>query len=973
MRYLSSFMIFSILGVSLLGCSGDGNINTVAQLDIDEPTTALFNPGTSVLPIPNDILFSRQSPSDGTMYVGDDLSNPVIAGIDALDGNSVSAPFDIPFSGSLDREQVLDAANFKVLQESIVPNPNQNVFLLPLSYPSDDPLSQASVDIDGVSVSVEVPTFAEALVYQGAVATGNIDALLDLAMPTARAEIISLDGGVDNVLRITPLRPLAPKTKYLVVLTDSIVDSNAEPVAASISYTNFKNQQNELIPSLEPLKQAVQGWERLAAGYFGFKQAVYDSAGVAFTAPSSNNIVFSLTFTTGGTTDVLTSVAAPETFFERSFSTLYKQRAIVNLVTGVYNLSGDNSSLSDETDSQINTTINALLTTQTSPLYSASLAGAIAAGANYSALSADASAAFIMQKAAAQAAVTVQDVALTAVNMVGALAGIADADVSDIFAVPKERETRFFRVDDIGDINPLFAANESTGRPAVPAKVYQGEITLPMFQALPELENSGSEIQTSRWIADENIGTLMDTALELEAGTARPSDMVTYRFPFPDGKTAQGTLNEVTSPVTAILPNADIVGLFGVTKPEAGWPVVIYVHGIGRDRSNALPLGAGLSAACINSTGDGPSGAPCYATVFIDQPLHGIGPNGSSVPGLISSTNPNEALVPNIGDNLPSASLTERHYDYTASATGAPTPMNYDEGFGTSGSLFVNLTNFSNARDNLRQMSIDLMNLAASIDSMDINGDGISDDIDPDNVYFIGHSLGAVDGIPFVAINNSDAVQNSPFSNQPFIKAGAFLMTGAGLPRLLTNSPSFAPGVLQGLAAASDALKQGQSGLESYLSVFQGVFDSIDPLNFASLLSDANGSTGVFLAEVVGDGSDTNLGDQTISNALDPIWGEQYGPLYTELDNGFVIDSFAAPLSGTEPLIYQFDAENTADVVSDGDAAVLVTRFTQGSHGTPVSSDNPSVFFEMLTQIVTFFASDGDVDGSIITDTSLVE
>jgi hypothetical protein len=971
-----SFLAASWL--TLTACSGDSD---KPERSPDTPprgeeTRVIFNPSAGQIPVPNDLLFARQAASeegaDGTMLAGSDPTNPVVTGIDALDGNSVLSPIDIKFSGSLDTNQTLDAASFAAMGSSVVPNPNQNVFLLPLSFPSGDPLDQAAVDFDGdgATTPVEVPTFAKAAAYQQAVATQNQAALMALATPTARAEIISLDGGINNVIRITPLEPLEPETKYLVVVTDEIQDASGYNVYPSHAYNFIRDPDSPFdaddatVNSLRKLRSAITSWEQLATGYFGFMQRVYDAAGIEATAPTGEDIVFSLTFTTGGTDAILKSIAAPETFIEKNLRSQYRKDAISKLVNGTYNLSGDNSGQTNATDGAINSTINVLLTSpqlpdgSPNPLYNEAIANAIAGGADYATLAADASAAHVMQRSAAEAAIRVHetdgtDIATEAVGTVIALAGGDPAQVPAAFPSPMPRATSFFRVDPASEINPALIA---------PAFVYQGQITLPRYQPVPA-GGDGSAITTTSWTA----ATLGNGAL------TPPSDKVTYRFPFPEKQV------DVTVPVLATLPDEQTLGALGITKPAEGWPVVIFVHGINTDRSASLPLANALAAACVNPDTGEQTAAPCFATVAIDQPLHGVAPAGSTVPGLVSVTDPDSTLAPNLPGS-PAADLTERHFDFTADAQANPVPMDYAAEIGASGSLFINLSNFTNVRSNLQQMVLDLLNLNASLGGMDVDGDGSADDIDASRVYFIGYSLGGINGTSFIAVNNDPAVQASPFNQLPKIQSAALLKTGGGIPRLLTNSPSIAPRVLQGLAGASDALTQGNSGLETYLNVFQGILDSVDAVNFAADLADANGSTGVLLTEIVGDGTAQNPPDLVVPNAADTLWGENKGPLDMVLENGFVIDSFPAPLSGTEPLAAQFGAVPTAQATSDGDPAVLITRFTEGSHSTPVTAGNTAadpltsgaVFMEIVQQIATFFAFNGDVPGSIVTNESVV-
>ena len=989
MKHLTTLSVCALLGLVLSACSGDDNDDTPeAGVLPKDRTYVIFNPAFSQLPTPNDILFAGETAADGTMSAGVDPENPVIGGIDVLDGNSLISPLDITFSGSLSTSQSLDAGSFAVVGTAIIPNPDQNVFLLPLTFPSGDGLLQASADIndDGAPESIEVPTFAEALAYQTAVATGNVELLSSLAVPTARAEILSLDGGQNNVLRISPLKPLLPKTKYLVVLTN-MVDENDNPVFRSGAYESIRDPDTNLAgvsEALLPLRPAVQTWEQLAQGYFGFMQSVYSAASISASAPVYDDILLTLTFTTTAAEDILTSVAAPETFFEDSIRSGYKKDAIVKLVTGVYTLDGVGNGLTSVTDGAINQTLSFLLTSpilpdeSPNPLYNPAIAGGIAQGASYAVLAEDASAAYLMQRAATEAAIQVHDSgdALSgdkepfvdiASEALGTVLALSSNNPAALFPIPGPRVSSFFRVDSASAINPALAA---------PALVYQGQITLPEYQVHPS--ESGVELVTDTWTADPTIGGIIDFGKGQPEGTTPPSPNTTYRFPFPSEKA------QATAPIMAVLPDATTLGNFGISKPEAGWPVVISLHGITTDRSTTLPVADAMAFACVASDLSGPSGAPCFATIAIDRILHGLAPSGGVVAGLYGASDPAASIEPNVPADSPNAvseSLQERHFNFTADAAAQPMAMNYDAGVGASGSLFINLSNFANGRDHLRQTIIDLLNVNASISTMDIDGDGLANDLDPSRVYFIGTSLGGIEGIPFVAINNSAAVQSSPFNALPEIKAAVFVNTGGGIPRLLTNSPSFSGQILGGLAAASDQLSTGTSGLETYLNVFQGVLDSVDPIHYAPMLAASRGNTGILLTEIVGDGSAAHPSDQTIPNAADERWGAANGPLATTLGNGFVVSNSPAPLSGTEPLLAQFGAIKTADAVASADPAVVVTRFTEGSHGTSISAGNTAVdefssaavFAEMVTEMVSFFALDGVLPGSIVVNSDVVE
>ena len=947
------------LSVSLLSsCGGDDNTKEdIAPID---RTLIIFSPGSSELPLPNDLLFASDPTGDGTMFAGNDPTNPVIQAIDTLDGSSVLAPIDITIDGSLDPNQTLSAANFVNINGNVIPNPNQNIFLLPLTYPSNDPLLQ---------VTGEVPSFAEAIEYQVAVATNNTAELARLAMPAARADIISLDGGTNNVIRINPLKPLRPKTKYLVVI-GQVLDASGNPVFASEAYTNLRDPNTNLelfgdnAAGLIAVRAAIQGWEQLAAGYFGFMQSVFSAAGVTASAPTQDSIISSYTFTTGGTTDILQTAAAPQFFFEQTLTTSYRKDAISKLIAGTYNISGTLDASLSNTDNAIITQLNNLITVPAfgdtpNPLYNPTLAAAIASGAQYDTLSTDVSTAYLLQTIAAEAAIMIHnsgsealgdqapfvDIRTEAIGTVASLATAANKPVTELFAVPASQDTTFFRVDQTSDIVPSLQS---------PSRVYQGQITLPQLMAIPTTDIS--LIKTSQWQANTEVGALLDTIRGADAGTTPPSSNVTYRYPL---TMVQDT---VTVPILATLPDENFLANFGITKPENGWPVIIYVHGILGDRSMSLPLASALASACVAPDLSGPSGLPCYATVAIDQTVHGVEPSGSAVPGIISVTDPDQSITPNLPEgspNTPSASLTERHYNITADASANPIPMDYSADIGASGSLFINLSNFGNARDNLRQMAFDLLNLNASIVNMDINEDGMANDIDPNNVFFAALSLGAIDGFPFIAVNNTDIAQESPFTQLPRVKGAAAFNTGGGILRLLTNSPTFSETILLGLSAATDgALFQGSSGLETYKNIFQGVLDSIDPMNFASTMR-AN-TTSIFLTEVIGDGTSANPSDRVIPNAADSVWGEQFGPLmFVNSETGFEIQGFPAPLSGTEPLINELNAIPTTNEAIEAGSSI-VTRYTEGSHGTSVSADNPEAFIDIVTTIARLFQTQID-------------
>lgn len=1012
------------VAIGLYGCGGASD--PAPDLRKDAVSAApVFNPSEGEFPIPNDFLFAQETAGDGTMTAGSDPTNPVITGIDNLDGASTLAHIDIKFDDSLNAAQTLDADAFIVSGGSVIPNPNQNVFLIPLRYPGGDPLNNSG----------ETPTLADAFDYQVWAAkaqAGDMSAQASLAAlavnQEVRADIISLDGGTNNVLRITPLQPLRPKTKYLVVLTNELESASGDPVEESTTYLALSDPDFDFSGNAagQAAQAAVGGWERLANGYFSFLDQVFQSVGASSSV--SRDIVLSYTFTTGSPDTVLEAIAAPSVFFEETFVTSERQDAIGKLVAGTYNLDADNAGLAaDPVGAAINSQINQLLTNEGAgwEYFNSTLAAAITADVytDYADVEDDSSLAHLVQLAAGDAAEAVLNptVAIDCVDSdavpgfesIKETAACGAAGLIAQLPIPKTRTTNFYRLDCTGSVATGCAS--PLGDITLPALVAQGEITLPYYLEEPANAADGTNLVTGSWEADETLYNNLSALIQASGGDALPafpSNKVTYRIPFPEKK------SDVIVPIIVVYPNEAIPV---VSRPAGGWPVVIFQHGITTNRGSALPMAAALANACVDPsdpTGNTATGADCYATVVIDQPLHGIQPEGDF--GLTSVDDPDaapDAGGVQIGSNTPSAGLTERHFSFYRGATGLPTPMDYASDTGTTGTLFSNLTSFATGRDNLRQGAVDLMNVLASIKDMDIDeqdadADGNDPDLDTANVYVVGHSLGGVNGIPFLSVNNDTDVQTAQTTLQALItassgagtaqavapvpirpSAAAFLNTGGFVTQLLINSPSVyngAPAILQGLALASDGeLVQGTSGLETFMSVLQAHLDSGDSMNFAAGLVEEN-NTGLLMTEIIGgdtvsvrpaddpDGALVNEeapSDQTIPNDADAtvhtVTG--LGPLNLTLQNGFVIDSFATPLAGTEPLLVQMGATKTADLALPSATPVVgVTRFTRGSHGTPVTAgtdvvggefvdrfSDQSVFIEMVTEIAGLFTSDG--------------
>src|SRR5690554_15520 len=414
----------------------------------------------------------------------------------------------------------------------------------------------------------------------------------------------------------------------------------------------------------------------------------------------------------------------------------------------------------------------------------------------------------------------------------------------------------------------------------------QGTIELPDFLGLPiktddmavatggqlppELLVPATLMADPVWTANTTVGALLAGAgkpglppkdvIQKADGSTVETTNVTYHYPFPQPTAAQ----TITVPYLLTLPGD--YSLEGGANCAAATPykTVIFVHGITSNRVASAGYAAQLAKACI-------------ATVAIDLPLHGVAPeDGKQNAFSVESTE-----LPLSIASWVSLGASERHGKITQDDNLIRKDMSYDNviaGFtalgggdetaaaaafeaaktdGSSGSTFINLQNFARTGDNLRQAVTDLLNLNASLEN-------ISTDLDVENVYVAGHSLGGIVASAFVAVNNDPEVQafagksaTNP-TGLPKIKGLIVANSGGQITKLLENSPGFAPKILGGLKGAG--IEQGSETFEKFLYVFQSIIDGIDPANTTSALGDIP----VQLFTVVGDAGTQTPPDTTV-------------------------------------------------------------------------------------------------------------
>ncbi|MDX1635498.1 MAG: Ig-like domain-containing protein, partial [Marinobacter sp.] len=815
--------------VGLTGCLGGDSVgkNANPQYNINNPeidgkTWPIFNPVTSELPIPNDLIFDSVA-KDGTFRVAD-TSPPVTTALNSLSGASTVAPAVVRFNGQIDPATV--AAN-------------QTVFLIELSYASGDPVQALNIS--------EPPTLELAV-------TGPA------GLPKFRADVETLDG--TSAIRILPLEPLDPRKRYVVAVTKGIQDINGEAIIQSPSYNNLTDETQPLGSSgLAPVRTLINKlWEPISAAYFGAVGAEL----------SADDIALTYSFTTSNDEKVLQYIAEPAAWFSDQIETLIKVSVARSAITG-----GANSY-----DAVKTTVDGAFGNTQT---FAANLPDLFGSGKP-------------CEGTSGQIAVTCAGVAL-ATNFSPLLPNQSARSSADISL-------------DSSSIKPVPLLSAVTsgiltafGASNTAVTAAQGTVSLPYY-----LGTSGASLVQDSWVADDALAQQLNQAFA-DAGLAIPqadpsvSTAVNYIFPFPKRQAvvdvpmlalypSSGTINGVVLYQHGITTDRSAALTFGTALATQGYAVIAIdqpLHGVApftaaeqEALADRLLAGAGLevnetnrtalingqlslgllaqlrSGGCTLSSDDATAiqeviGSACGAEA------------ATSMAGLVSIEN----TVANAGSTIPGLAPkigNERHFGFYAAQPGVPAPLDYENGVGDSGSLFINLTGFLTSRDNNRQSAVDQMNLQASLSGLNLPTvtSNVVSIVDSTPVYFVGHSLGTITGTPYIAAvnaNQTSALDSTVAAND--INAASMLTPGGGIVRLLENSPSFAPRILLGLQQAA-GLEQGDANLETYFNVFQAALDSADPINFVGNLNTIG--TSVLLSEV--------QGDTVIPNAADEaVWG----------------------------------------------------------------------------------------------------
>jgi len=277
--------------------------------------------------------------------------------------------------------------------------------------------------------------------------------------------------------------------------------------------------------------------------------------------------------------------------------------------------------------------------------------------------------------------------------------------------------------------------------------------------------------------------------------------------------------------------------------PVAGCPVVIFGHGIGRDRTDILAIANALAAAG-------------FVAIGIDAPWHGERNTCSGFGAFLDASNGADAgTFPDSAACVPGGLCTAgRCFASTAAARLPCTPG--DPGAAgdafcqvqnlgrcvaadskcegstfrgptdpnnTSGWNLVNLRNFFATRDNLRQQVISLGQLARVLSATGATSlSGRTVPIDATKIHYVGQSLGGILGTLYssVAGEVNNAVLNVP---------------GGDLPLLILTSPAFASSKAAVLKATG--LEENSPAWDEFIGVTKWIIDPADPVNTSYYLT----------------------------------------------------------------------------------------------------------------------------------------
>jgi len=358
----------------------------------------------------------------------------------------------------------------------------------------------------------------------------------------------------------------------------------------------------------------------------------------------------------------------------------------------------------------------------------------------------------------------------------------------------------------------------------------------------------------------------------------------------PGAVTAHFTIDPATGLPTANPLPETVSFLMTIPNTAGPWPVVIFGHGFGGNKTNMFGIANTLAKAG-------------FATIAIDEPLHGSRTFGID---LLTQDPVTGAVTANVPDGIADS----------------------------SGRWYFNLGYLLTGRDNTRQTVADFIHLARLLEAqamavkpMDVvsnttgapGADGIPDltvnstatPLAPP-ISYVGHSNGALLGTTLAAV-------------EPAIKTFVLANPGGIASSIFLNSSELSPGVLAGLAAKG--VLPGSPEFNAFFVALQTTSDDADPINYAALATAAGKNLLMF----------KQLGDLVIPNfATDALAA------------AFRMKQVAAnPAGATWPL-------GAVSGIGAGFAGNGFTFFTKGTHSSFLKPDPPApslVGLDVITEM----------------------
>lgn len=755
-------LVLALLGLTLGGCfsdSGDpspdpetGSTGIEEKWGVDTDTSntpesiyAFFDPGIGLLPYPNDISgFLADPDTDGTINLPADLlAFQVLASeVNRLDGFGTFGRITVNFSEEI-------AAN------SIDPTVNPlNAYAVVVVEAIQDPATKAVIGVAGPPLTLGVD-------YTVSV-TDDVGA-----------------GG--QMLEIMPLRPLNPKSGYLVIVSDRVTDTSGTPAVSDTTYEQIKQgylagaiQLPEDPSTIDP--DALTQDELLGL-FIAAHLAVVDGLDLAGLPISVEGTVVTASFSTVSVTDALDYVESTAT---PQFTQIEQTLAPTDLpIPG---------------------------------------GGTLPAGTP-----------------------------ITTGIVLQLLGFESQCDLTQEFPLP------------------------GCGI------VFAGAMNMPYFLETPENQNDPAPV-FSIWEGTKGANPLDSESTNLS------------RFnPVVDKKA------DVLIPVIISVPgpNSDYA-LAGFSKPPTGWPVMVYYHGVTRNRLDMFAV-----AEPWNNAG--------FAVIAIDHPLHGI-----------TATNPAED--PTALFRVPG--VDERTFDLDLVQNDNPAVAEPDGLIDTSGVHYLNPApdRLIPTSDKARESISSIIHLLKTIPTINIDADQ-DPDFDGSRVHGVGESLGGW------------ATLGTTVVNKDFVSVTS-VYPASSLSLALFESEAFKP-LADGLTAAlaQNGILPGTTAFNNYIRDFQNLIDAGDPINYGYAWGK----------------------DQTIPIHMIKVDGDTVAPNESTDRLTYAMGLPQVPLA--QPPAFPFPVLVGSEDPAQGTNGVNggLVFFTAGEHGSFIDpTPNPAVTVEMQTEAVVF-------------------